>query len=123
MLYAILCYDSEEVVGSWTKEQDDEAMAKLAVVQDELTKAGRLGPVARLQPTKAARTLRKGRESMVLDGPFAETKEHLLGFFVVECASPEEALETARELGRASSSNGCYEIRPLSYFQPGVAVG
>lgn len=123
MLYAILCYDSEEVVGSWTKEQDDEAMAKLAVVQDELTKAGRLGPVARLQPTKAARTLRKGRESMVLDGPFAETKEHLLGFFVVECASPEEALETARELGRASSSNGCYEIRPLSYFQPGGAVG
>lgn len=123
MLYAILCYDDEKVVGAWTKEQDADAMTKLAVVQDKLTKAGRLGPVARLQPTSAARTLRKGHDSRVLDGPFAETKEHLLGFFVVECASPEEAMETARELGRASSSNGAYEVRPLAYFQAGGAPG
>src|SRR5207253_2428345 len=80
MLYAILCYDSEAVVGSWTKEQDDLAMSKLAVVQEKLAKEGRLGPVARLMPTTKARTLRKGRESVVLDGPFAETKEQLLGF-------------------------------------------
>lgn len=123
MLYAILCYDDEKVVGAWTKEQDAAAMTKLAAVQDKLTKAGRLGPVARLQPTTAARTLRKGRDAVVLDGPFAETKEHLLGFFVVDCASPEEAMETAKELGRASSSNGAYEVRPLAYFQAGGATG
>lgn len=123
MLYAILCYDDEKVVGAWTKEQDADAMTKLAAVQDKLAKAGRLGPVARLQPTSAARTLRKGRDQVVLDGPFAETKEHLLGFFVVECASPEEAMETAKELGRASSSNGAYEVRPLAYFQAGGAAG
>jgi hypothetical protein len=122
MLYAILCYDQEEVVSAWTKEQDDAAIAKLKVVQDKLTKQGRLGPVARLMPTTAATTLRKGAKPIVLDGPFAETKEQLLGFFVVECATLEDALEAARELGQASSTNGAYEVRPISIFHPGVAV-
>ena len=119
MLYAILCYDREDLVGAWTKEQDDAAIAKLGVVQEKLAKQGRLGPVARLLPTTSATTVRKGKESLVLDGPFAETKEQLLGFYVVECASLEEAIETARELGRASSSSGSYEIRPLRLFRPG----
>jgi hypothetical protein len=119
MLYAILCYDSEAVVSAWTKEQDDLAMTRLGVVQDELTKEGRLGPVARLCPTKTARTLRKGPESMLMDGPFAETKEQLLGFFIVECSSPDHAVETAKKLAKASSSNGSYEIRPLLVFKPG----
>jgi hypothetical protein len=119
MLYAILCYDSEAVIGSWTKEQDAAVIAKLDVVTDRLAREGRLGPVARLMPTTVATTLRKGKEAVVLDGPFAETKEQLLGFFVVECASLEQAIETANDLGRASSSNGSYEIRPLRAFRPG----
>ena len=119
MLYAILCYDSEAVVGSWSKEQDAAAIAKLDLVQERLAKDGRLGPVARLMPTTAATTLRKGKEALVIDGPFAETKEQLLGFFVVDCASLEQAIETAKDLGRASSSNGSYEIRPMTLFRPG----
>jgi hypothetical protein len=116
MLYAILCYDDERVTGSWTKEQDAAVIAKLDVVKTELKKQKRLGPVARLMPTTTATTVRKGKESVVLDGPFAETKEQLLGFYVVECATLEQAVETARELGKASSSNGAYEIRPLMLF-------
>jgi hypothetical protein len=119
MLYAILCYDPEVVVGSWTKEQDAAAIAKLDVVQERLAREGRLGPVARLMPTTAATTLRKGKDTIVLDGPFAETKEALLGFFVVECSSLEQAVETAKDLARASSSTGSYEIRPLRLFRPG----
>jgi hypothetical protein len=119
MLYAILCYDSEEHVNSWTKEEDAAAMAKLATVEDKLKQQGRLGPVARLMPTTSATTLRKGKEAVLLDGPFAETKEQLLGFFIVDCASLDEAIEAARELGRASSSAGAYEIRPLMVFKPG----
>jgi hypothetical protein len=122
MLYAILCYDSEDVVGRWTREEDDAAIAKLDVVQEKLAQEGKLGPVARLMPTRTARTLRKGRESFVVDGPFAETKEQLLGFFIVDCASFEEAMDAARELGKASSSAGAYEIRPLSLFRPGKTL-
>ena len=119
MFYAILCYDSEAIVGSWTKEEDAAAIARLDVVQEKLAREGRLGPVARLMPTTTATTLRKGKEAIVLDGPFAETKEQLLGFFVVDCTSLEQAIETARELGQASSSNGSYEIRPMMLFRPG----
>jgi hypothetical protein len=113
MLYAILCYDSEDIVESWTQEQDSAVIAKLDVVTDKLAREGRLGPVARLMPTTTSTTLRKGKESIVLDGPFAETKEQLLGFFIVECASLGQAIDTAKELGRASSTSGSYEIRPL----------
>jgi len=119
MHYAILCYDSEDIVGAWTKDEDAAVMARLEVVQAGLREQGRLGPVARLVPTTAATTVRKGRETLVLDGPFAETKEQLLGFYVVECASLDEAIETAKDLGRASGSAGAFEIRPLAIFRPG----
>ena len=119
MLYAILCYASEDVVCSWSKAQDDEVMANLLEVQDKYAKAGRLGPVARLLPTTAATTLRKVKgESVVIDGPFAETKEQFLGFYTLECADLDEAVEFARELSEVNPSGGSYEIRPVSIFNP-----
>jgi len=119
MLYAILCYHDETVVGAWTKEEDAAVMAKLAVVQEKLAKEGRLGPVARLMPTTAATTVRKDREPpLILDGPFAETKEQLLGFYIVDSASLDEVLETAQELGRANPG-GTYEVRPVLYLNSG----
>jgi hypothetical protein len=122
MLYAILCYDSEDVVGAWSKDEDDAVMARLSAVQDRLAAQGRLGPVARLLPTTAATTLRQGREALVIDGPFAETKEQFLGFFVVECADLEQAIETAKELAACKPSVGSYELRPLGYFRPSVVT-
>jgi hypothetical protein len=120
MLYTILCYHQERVVGAWTPQEDAAVMAKLATVQEKLTKQRRLGPVVRLMPTAVATTLKKDREPpLVIDGPFAETKEQLLGFYLVDCASREEALEIARELGRANPG-GSYEIRPVALFNPGT---
>ncbi|MFC7397099.1 YciI family protein [Chelatococcus sp. GCM10030263] len=119
MLYAILCYHSEDVVCAWSKEEDEAVMARLAVVQERLAKEGRLGPVARLLPTTAATTLRKhGEPPLVIDGPFAETKEQLLGFYIVDGQSLDEVLEIARELG-AANPGGSYEIRPVGIFRPG----
>jgi hypothetical protein len=118
MLYAILCYHNEDVVGSWSKEQDAAVMDKLAVVQDKLKKQGRLGPVARLLPTTAATTLRKEDPPLIVDGPFAETKEQLLGFYLIDCKNLDEALETAQDLGNANPG-GSYEIRPVGVFHPG----
>lgn len=119
MLYAILCYDSEDVVWSWSQEQNDAVMARLDEVQDRLRAQGRLGPVARLLPTTAATTVRKGREALVLDGPFAETKEQLLGFYVVDCETLDDAVATAKELAQASGSAGAFELRPIALFRPG----
>lgn len=119
MLYAILCYNDEDVVGSWTKEEDDACMARLAEVERNLHRQGRLGPVARLLPTTAATTLRKGKdEPLVLDGPFAETKEQLLGFYMVDCPSLDDALDIARQLTVANPGSGSYEIRPVGIFHP-----
>jgi hypothetical protein len=121
MLYAILCYHDENTVCSWSREEDEAVMAKLAVVQRKLAATGRLGPVARLMPTTAATTLRKDREPpIVLDGPFAETKEQLLGFYLIDCEDLEQALETARELA-AANPGGSYELRPVGTFWPGGA--
>ena len=119
MQYAILCYHDEKVTCAWSKEQDDAVMARLAVVHDKLARQGKLGPVARLLPTTAATTLRKDRDpALVIDGPFAETKEQLLGFYVVEAADLDEVLGIARELGQANPG-GAYEIRPIGLFKPG----
>ncbi|MFN3858446.1 MAG: YciI family protein [Caulobacter sp.] len=123
MLYAIFCYNQEDLVGAWSKEEDDRVIGELMKVEDRLAAAGRLGPVARLVPTTAATTLRKSPEPMVIDGPFAETKEQLLGFYVVDCEGLDQAIETARELAVANPGPGCYEIRPLAIFRPGGDVG
>ena len=118
MLYAILCYHDEDVVGSWSKEHDDEIMNKLEVVQTKLRQQGRLGPVARLLPTTAAATLRKSDPPLVIDGPYAETKEQLLGFYIIDCKDLDEAVNVARELGDANPG-GAYEIRPVNVLFPG----
>jgi hypothetical protein len=118
MLYAILCYHDEDIVGSWSKEQDAAVMKKLAVVQDQLAKQGRLGPVARLLPTTSATTLRKDDPPLVLDGPYAETKEQLLGLYIVDCNNLNDAVDVARDLG-AANPGGAYEIRPVGLFQSG----
>jgi hypothetical protein len=118
MLYAILCYNDEDAVGSWTREQDAAVMQKLSVVQDRLARQGRLGPVARLLPTTSATTLRKENPPVVIDGPFAETKEQLLGFYIVDCGNLDEALAVARDLGEANPG-GAYEIRPVGLLNEG----
>ena len=119
MLYAILCYNDQSMTTAWPREKEAEVMAKLRAVQDNLARQGRLGPVARLMPTTAAMTLRKDREPpLVIDGPFAETKEQLLGFYIVKGDTLDDALDIARELGKANPG-GSYEIRPLMLFNPG----
>ena len=118
MLYAILCYNAEDVVMSWSQEEDDAVMAQLNVTHERLTAEGKLGPSLRLMPTTAATTLLKSQD-LVVDGPYAETKEQLLGFYILDISGLEEGLEIARELGKANPG-GAYELRPLRLYLPGV---
>jgi hypothetical protein len=123
MLYALLCYNDEDVVWSWSKEEDATVMARLAVVQQRLIAAGKMGPSLRLLPTTAATTLRKTQEPpLVIDGPFAETKEQLLGFYVIDVENLEAALDVARELAEANPG-GAYEIRPIALYNPERRAG
>ena len=119
MLYAILAYHVEAEVMSWTAQEDAELMTDLHKVHDRLTREGRLGPAARLGTTQKAHTLRGPGAGLVVDGPFAETKEQLLGFYLVDCASEDAAFEAARDLRRVNPS-AVYEIRPVSLYLPGV---
>lgn len=119
MLYSILIYGSETVVGGWTEQEESVVMARHAEVRQELTAQRKLGPVFRLMPTTAATTLRPGSKAPVIDGPFAETKEQLLGIYVVACGRLEEAIEVARGL---SFDSGVFEIRPIATFEPGSGI-
>jgi len=121
MMYAVLCYNDEAQVFSWTKEEDDAVMARLDVVHQKWEKAGKLKPSLRLLPTSAATTLRK-KDGLVLDGPYAETKEQLLGFYIIDVEHLEEGLQFAREL-TAANPGGAYELRPIMlYREPGQAA-
>ncbi len=115
MLYAVLCYNNEEMVFGWSKEEDAAVMARLKTVHERW--GDKLKPSLRLLPTSAATTLHKSKD-LVIDGPFAETKEALLGLYLIDVENLEEGLQFARELS-AVNPGGAYELRPLLLFNPG----
>lgn len=121
MFYAILAYHVEQTVTSWTDEQDAGVMAGLLAVHEDLERERSLGPSARLGPTGQAITLRGEGKGVVVDGPFAETKEQLLGFYVVDVGSREEAIEAARALRKANPT-AVYEIRPIILYKSGTPL-
>lgn len=121
MLYAILAYHVEAEVMSWTATEDARLMDNLMKAHERVNRNARLGPAARLGGTAKARTLRGAGNGTVIDGPFAETKEQLLGFYTLDCADDEAALEAARELHRANP-HAVYEIRPIITYLPGKPV-
>lgn len=121
MIYAILAYHEEGVVESWTEEEDAALMAELLQVNERLVREKHLGPAARLGPTRRAVTLRGKGDGMITDGPFAETKEQLLGFYLVDFPTIEAAVEAARELRRVNPT-AVYEIRPVSLYRPGAPL-
>ena len=121
MLYAILAYHVETDITSLTAQEDAALMTELNEVRDRLTQAGHLGPAARLGATTSARTLRGPGRGLLIDGPFAETKEQLLGFYVMDFASQDAAVEAARELRRVNPS-AVYEIRPISLYLSGLPL-
>jgi hypothetical protein len=117
MQYCVLIYDSEKIVQSRPKHEDDALLAKHAALQRELAAEGKLGPAIRLVPTSAARTYRPGRDAFT-DGPFAETKEQLLGLYVIECETDQEAQDIARRIANCCVTReyGALEVRPISWL-------
>lgn len=119
MLYALLAYHEEDRITALSDAEDAALMVELHKVHDALAAQQRLGPAARLGPTADARTLRRGRGQMVVDGPFAETKEALLGLYVIEAADMDAALAVAADLAKANPT-AVYEVREIMLFLPGT---
>lgn len=120
MLYAVLIYDLESEVGNLNERELGKLIANHERVQQKLASEKKLGPVVRLLPTTSARTL-KQREEAIVDGPFAETKEQLLGFYMIDCASHEEAMREAKLIGSACNAR-TLEVRPVQLFYPGIGL-
>ena len=101
----------------------EKELMQMGKFNDELIKAGvMLAGEGLTASSKGARVrFDKGGKKTVIDGPFAETKEQLLGFYVVECEKLDDALTVARDLGQANPG-GSYEIRPIGVFMPGTAA-
>ena len=120
MLYAILCYNDENVTSNWSPAEDDAVMQRLGAVAGKIAAKGQLGPTARLQPTSTGKLLGKCKSGpVVIDDPFPETNEHLLGFYLVNVGDIEAAVSIAKELQAANAGPSAYEIRPVMFFTPG----
>jgi hypothetical protein len=118
MKYALLIYGDETVGAQATPEQLDQVMSEWWGYEGELQKAQglRLAGEA-LQPTSTATTVRvRDGELITTDGPFAETKEQLGGFYLLECKDLDEAIEWAAKCPGAKS--GTMEVRPIQAFEP-----
>lgn len=117
MLYAVLIYDDEAEINALHQDKMKELIGRHEVVQAKLAAENKLGPVVRLMPTTDARTLKQGAETLIMDGPFAETKEQLLGFYMVDCPNEEEAMDAARLIGGACGAR-TLEVRPVQLYYP-----
>jgi hypothetical protein len=114
MKYALLIYDAESGWESVTPEQGAQMMAEYGAFGEELGDKILAGDG--LQPTGTATTVRvRDGESLLTDGPFAETKEQLGGFYLVEADSIDQALEWAAKIPGART--GSVEVRPVMDYE------
>lgn len=116
MRYACLVYSSGETWDALTPEEHARVYERYGELVGELTAAGRIVRAAELQPASTATTVRvRDGRTIVTDGPFAETREQLGGFFLLECDSPQEALGWAAKI--PSAERGAVEVRPQSPWE------
>ena len=112
MQYLLLVYTDQELLGQLPAAQFDAHMRDCLQHADALQASGTLLGYQQLEPPACARSVRiRGNQTQVLDGPFAETKEMLAGFNLIEADSMEEAVRLAQEWPWARY--GCIEVRPV----------
>ena len=112
MQYLLLIYDNERALSSLSKDQLGKMMQGYGELTQSIVKSGHFRAGGQLQPTSTATTVReKNGKEVTVDGPFAETKEQLGGYYLVECKDLDEALSIARRI--PSVHSGSIEVRPL----------
>lgn len=116
MQYMLLIYENEANWADMPEEQVGEVIGQYQAYGQHLVENGHFKVGEALQPTPTATTVRvRDGESMLTDGPFAETKEQLGGFYLVEAADLDEAVALAARCPGART--GCVEVRPVMVFE------
>lgn len=112
MRYALLIYEEEQYLQTATPEELQAHVAGYGAVEEEMAERGIARGGTPLRPAATATTVRvREGGTLTTDGPFAETKEQLGGFFLIECRDLDEAIEIAAKLPAARV--GSVEIRPV----------
>jgi hypothetical protein len=112
MQYALLIYDDENVFANMSEAELGHVMQEYFGYTKELRDKGAFVDGNQLQPTRAATSVRiREGERLVTDGPFAETKETLGGYYIIEAESLDEAIEWASKI--PSARLGTIEVRPV----------
>jgi hypothetical protein len=113
--YMLLIYSNERASDTMMPEEDSRIRAEHAAIMQETARRGILKGAEPLEPTSTATTVRiENGKTLVTDGPFAETKEQLAGYYILDCKDLDEALEWAARIPTAcAGGTGCVEVRPI----------
>ena len=116
MLYALLIYEAEEVSESYSAQDQEAALSGHRDLQVETKAAQAFVEANQLMPPGTATTVRvRDGVPSVTDGPFAETKELLIGLYVMDCESLDQAVAYAARIPHAET--GGVEVRPIAYLE------
>jgi hypothetical protein len=112
MKYLCLIYQDESVGATLPQAEIEKVLGEYLVFTDGIKKSGHYLGGNRLRPTEAASTVRvRNGKTMITDGPFAETKEQLGGYFLIEARDLNEAIQVAAKI--PSARFGSVEVRPV----------
>ena len=115
MKYLCLIYDDEKKIGTMSQADSDKFMGEYFAFTDDIRKSGHMVHGEALQPVQTATTLRlRNGKVSTTDGPFAETKEQLGGFYLIEAKDLNEAIQVATRI--PSIRTGTIEVRPVVDF-------
>ena len=123
MRYMLLIYNNERARETLSAEEKGKAHSSALDYIGEATQRGIFWAADPLEPTSTATTVRtQDGRMMITDGPFAETKEQLAGYFILDCKDLDEALEWASKIPMGcGGGTGCVEVRPIRQLTPQAA--
>ena len=114
MQYILLIYSSEQLWEGKTPAEIDQVMGEYNAFTESIVKSGNFKAGEELQPTTAATTVRvRNGKAQATDGPFAETREQLGGFYLIDADNLDQAIQIAGRI--PSARDGCVEIRPIMH--------
>ena len=115
MRYLCLIYDEEKKLGAMSKGESDAFMGEYFTFTEDIKKSGHYVGGNALQPVGTATSVRlRGGKMSTTDGPFAETKEQLGGYYLIEAKDLNDALQVASRI--PSAKTGTVEVRPIQEF-------